>query len=128
MARSPELWAFIIANALLFISGSVLVILSFLAYYQNPGVRSYWYSTLGFGFIVLGGSISPVYRLIIRTDYHLNAAQRLLLQAGESILLAVGLGLVFYAITRHDSDSTTADKSEPIGANLHEFDERRHDD
>lgn len=128
MARSPELWAFIVSNALLFISGSVLVTLSFLTYYQNPWVTSYRYSTIGFGFIVLGGVINPVYRLIIRTDYHLNAAQRLLLQAGESVLLAVGLGLVFFAITRHDSDSATANESESIGTNLYEFDERRHDD
>lgn len=128
MARSPELWTFILSNALLFVSGSILLALSLLAYYQNPHTTSYRYSTLGFGFIVLGGLASPVYRLLIRRDYHLNAHQRLLLQSGENILLAVGLGLLFYAITRHNPRSPNRDEYESIETNLYEFDEHRYDD
>lgn len=123
MAKSPELWLFILANALLFVSGSVLLVLSFLAYYHNPFTTSYRYSTLGFGFIVLGGLASPVYRLLIRSDYHLNASQRLLLQTGECILLAIGLGLLFFAITHHDPGSSTKDGYESLETDLYEFDE-----
>ncbi len=123
MARSPELWAFILSNVLLFISGSILLVLSSLAYYQNPRSASYRYSTIGFGFIVLGGIVGPVYRLLIRSDYHLNVSQRLLLQSGVSILLAVGLGLVFYAITRHNSGSSSAGDYEPIERDLYQIDE-----
>lgn len=123
MARSPELWLFIFANALLFLSGSVLLALSFFAYYRNPRVRSYRYSTIGFAFIVFGGLASPVYRLLIRSDYHLNAAQRLLLQSVEGILLAIGLGLLFYAITRHDPGSSPGNDHDSLETNLYEFDE-----
>jgi hypothetical protein len=128
IARSPELWAFILSNALLFVSGSILLALSFLAYYQNPRFTSYRYSTIGFGFLVLGGLASPVYRLLIRSNYHLNADQRLLLQSGENILLAIGLGLLFYAITRHNPRSSMRDDHESMETNLYEFDEHRYDD
>ncbi|WP_266082749.1 hypothetical protein [Haladaptatus caseinilyticus] len=128
MAKSPELWAFILSNALLFISGSILLALSFLAYYQNPRSKSYRYATTGFGIVVLGGIVSPVYRLLIRNDYQLNASQRLLLQSGKNVLLAVGLGLVFYAITRHDPGSPTMGNQESIEMGLDEFDEQRHNE
>lgn len=127
MARPPELWVFILANMLLFIMSSILMTLSFLAYYQNPRSASYRYSTIGFGLIVLGGLIDPVYRLFFRSDYHLNATERLLLQSGEGLLLAGGLGLLFYAITRHESNSSPTDGySTPFETNFSEFDEQRY--
>lgn len=128
MAKSLELWMFIMSNALLFISGSILLVLSFLAYYQNTSVTSYRYSTIGFAFIVLGGIIGPVYRLLVRSDYHLNAQQRLLLQSGESILLALGLGLLFYAITRHDPRSSTTGDSGSFATDFRELDEKGYED
>lgn len=128
MAKSLELWVFIMSNALLFISGSILLVLSILAYYQNTRVTSYRLSSIGFGFIVLGGIVSPVYRLLIRSDYHLNAHQRLLLQSGESILLAVGLGLLFYAIMRHDPRSSTKDDSKSFVTDFCEFEEKGYED
>ncbi|MFH5797267.1 hypothetical protein [Haladaptatus sp. CMAA 1911] len=128
MARSLELWVFIMSNALLFVSGSILLVLSLLAYYQNTSSRSYRLSTIGFGFIVLGGIVSPVYRLLIRSDYHLNAHQRLLLQSAESILLAVGLGLLFYAITRHDPRSPGKDGSGPFATDFRELEEKGYED
>ena len=128
MARSPELWAFIISNSLLFISGAILLALSSLAYYQNPRYTSYRYSTIGFGFIVLGGILNPVYRLLIRSDYHLNTGQRLLLQSGGNMLVAIGLGLLFYAITHHDVKSSSTGGSKPLETHLSEFDEQQYDE
>lgn len=128
MTRPPELWAFILANALLFLTGCLLMALSFFAYYQHPRESSYRYSTIGFAFIVLGGLISPVYRLGIRSDYHLNASQRLLLQSGEGILLAVGLGLLFYAITRHGAGSPPVDERNAGDTDSNGADNHWHDD
>ena len=123
MAKSPEFWAFILSNALLFVSGSILLALSFLAYYRHPRYTSYGYSTIGFGFLVLGGIVSPVYRLLIHSNYHLNVHQRLFLQSGENVLVAIGLGLLFYAITRHDPPSSARNDHEPIETGLYEFEE-----
>lgn len=102
--------------------------LSFLAYYLHPRKASYRYSTIGFTFIVLGGLISPVYRLGIRSDYHLDATQRLLLQAGEGILLAMGLGLLFYAITRHDASSSSVNDHDATDTDLFGVDDQWHND
>lgn len=126
MAKPPELWAFILANALLFITGCLLTALSYLAYYQNPRASSYRYSTVGFAFIVLGGLISPVYRLGIRSDYHLDASQRLLLQSAEAILLALGLGLLFYAVVRHDRSSSTVGGAGSADSDFYDADDQWH--
>lgn len=111
---------------LLFIISSVLLTLSYFAYYQNPKNASYRYSTIGFGFIVLGGLVAPVYRLFIRSDYRLNVTERLLLQSGEGLLLAAGLGLLFYAITRHETNSSpTNGYSTSFEIDISDFDDRR---
>ena len=108
MAKPPELWAFILANTGLFIISSVLTALSYLAYRESEG-GSYRFATVGFGFVVLGGLVEPTYQLGVRGDYHLNGTELLLLQAGEGILIAFGLGLLFYAITRHGDGSASSE-------------------
>ncbi len=128
MARPLELWAFIFANTLLFLMGSLLMTLSFIAYYQNPRVKSYKISTIGFGFIVLGGLVDPVYRLGIRGEYFLNGTERLLLQSSEGVLLSVGLGLLFYAIVRHDVRSSPTNGRDSMDTDIYGFEEHRHDD
>ena len=127
MARPLELWAFIFANTLLFLISMLLMSLSFIAYYQNPRVKSYKYSTIGFGFIVLGGLVDPVYRLGIRGEYYLNGTGRLLLQSSEGVLLSIGLGLLFYAIMRHDVRPSSMDGSDSMDTNIYGFDEQRDD-
>lgn len=110
MAKPPELWAFILANTGLFIISSVLTGLSYLAYRHSRGKHSYRVATLGFGFVVLGGLVEPVYQLGVRGDYNVDGTELLVLQAGESTLISMGLGLLFYAITHHDAgSSSTAD-------------------
>ena len=128
MARPLELWAFIFANTLLFVMSSLLMTLSFIAYYQNPKMKSYLLSTIGFGFIVLGGLVDPVYRLGIRGEYFLNGTERLLLQSSEGVLLSIGLGLLFYAIMRHDVRSSPTDGHDSMDTTIYGFDEQRHDD
>ena len=97
----PELWAFVLANIGLFIVSSVLTALSYLAYRWNNGQSSYKLASIGFGLVVLGGLIEPLYQLIVRGDYNITGSELLLLQTTEGLLIASGLGILFYAITRH---------------------------
>ena len=112
MSKPPELWAFIIANTGIFLAGGVLTGLSYLAYRQNRRQASYRFATVGFGLVVLGGLVEPAYQLGIRGDYHLDGNEMLLLQSGEGAIIAMGLGLLFYAILRQDV-SPTSDGSYP---------------
>ena len=112
MVKPPELWAFILANTLLFLISSVLAGLSYLAYRHSGGRQSYRNAAVGFGFVVFGGLVEPAYQLgveDVKNGYALSGNELLLLQAGEGILIATGLGLLFYAITRHDDRSPEKD-------------------
>ena len=113
MDKSPELWACILANTVLFLIASVLTALSYLAYRRSDGQSSYRFATIGFGFVVLGGLVEPVYLFGVRGNYNLQGTELLALQAGEGVLIALGLGLLFYAITCHDSRSSVADDATP---------------
>lgn len=110
MAKPPELWAFVLANLGLFVVSSLLTLLTFVAYRQDNGQASYLIATSGFGFLVLGGLLAPMYELGVRGDYHLIGTELLWLQAGESILLMGGLGLLFYAITHHETGSSATEE------------------
>ena len=107
MDESPELVAFVLANVGLFVVASAFVVLSYLAARRRRR-RSYRIATVGFGFVVLGGLVEPVYQLSVRGDYVLTRDELLLLQSGETFTLAIGLGVLFYAITRHDPAVRTA--------------------
>lgn len=110
MAR-PELWAFVLANTGLFIVSSVLTGLSYLAY-RRDGRSSYKFTTIGFGFVVLGGLVDPLYQLGVRGDYNITGSELLFLQTAEALLIASGLGILFYAITRYtaNGERTTSTK------------------
>lgn len=109
MASPPELWAFVLSNVGLFVVSSLLTSLSYLAYRQSNGHRSYAITTIGFGFVVLGGLVEPVYQLGVGVDYTLEGVQLMLLQTGETVLIAAGLGLLFYAIARHGSAASSSE-------------------
>lgn len=112
MAENPELWAFVLANIGLFVISSVLAGVSYVAYRQSGDQASYRLATIGFGFVSLGGLVEPVYQLIVRDgpSVTVTGTELLWLQAGEGILIAGGLGLLFYAITHHDSGSSSAEE------------------
>lgn len=132
MANSPELWAFVLANTGIFIMSSVLTALSYLAYRQSDGQSSYLTSAFGFGFVVLGGLIEPVYQLGVRSNgtYGLNTTELLWLQAGEGTLIAIGLGLLFYAITHFSSGRRSTDEVRPAvtDGSTNQFDSQQADD
>lgn len=106
MANPPELWAFIVANTLLFLISSFLAVLSYVAYRQSGGQATYLVTTAGFGFVILGGLVEPVYQLVVAGDYNVSGNELLMLQTGEGILIAFGLGLLYYAIRHHDSGAS----------------------
>ena len=110
MARHPELWAFVLANALLFVVSGLLASLSYVAYRESDGRSALLTAAVGFAFVVLGGLVEPVYQIGITggSDYGLTGTEFLWLQAGEGVLIAFGLGLLFYAITRYGSGSSSS--------------------
>lgn len=108
MAEPPELWVFLLTNVSLFVVSSLLTGLCYLAYRRRGGQRSFALATIGFGFVVLGGLVEPVYQLGIGVDFTLTGTELMLLEGTETGLIAVGLALLFYAITRHRSGSSPA--------------------
>lgn len=110
MPESPELWAFVLTNVGLFVVSSLLMSLCYLAFRRRRDQRSYACATVGFGFVVLGGLVEPVYQLGVGVDFTPSGRQLMLLEAVETILIAAGLALLFYAITQYGSrSSSTAD-------------------
>jgi len=110
MANPPELWAFVLANIGVFLVSSVLTISSYVAYRQSDRQTSFKVAASGFGLVMLGGLVEPVYQLVVRGDTNIDGTELLWLQTGEGILIAGGLGLLFYAITHHDAGSSETDE------------------
>lgn len=104
MANQPELWTFVLANLVAVGLGTIMTGLSFYAYYLRQRRRSFRDATAGFGLLTLGMAVEPVYQLGIKHPSTPGGRELLVLQTGEAILLALGFGLLFYSIYRHDSD------------------------
>lgn len=100
MAEPPELWAFLVANSLLFLAGGTLTALSYRAYLraQQHTLRL---ASGGFAMITAGGLLDLVYQLGIRQEYHLGGRESLALQTIDSLMIAVGLVIIFYALSRY---------------------------
>lgn len=111
MDNSPGLWAFILANMGTIIAGGLLTILSFLAYRRHSDQPSYRFATLGFGLIVVGSISDGAYLFGWSVDYRLGVTELLVLSAVEEALIAVGLGCLFYAITQHKVDESSAEEA-----------------
>lgn len=109
MGNPPELWAFILANTGVFLISGLLVGLSYVAYRRSDGQPSYLLTAVGFGFVMLGGLVEPLYQLVIRGDNVINHTELLWLQSGEGVFIASGLGILYYAIARHPPASTSTD-------------------
>lgn len=107
MDRPPELWAFVLANTGLFLVSSMLTVLTYVAYRQSDGRTSFLTAAIGFGLVVLGGLVEPLYQLVVRGDNIIDGTELLWLQAGEGLFIAGGLGLLFYAITCHRTGSSS---------------------
>lgn len=109
MAESLELWAFVLANMSSFVGGGLLTALSYLAYRQSSGQASYRFATIGFGLVTLSCLFDPAYLFGVSVNLRLGATEFLILTASEDLVLAVGLGVVFYGITQHDTGTSMED-------------------
>ena len=100
MAEPPEFWLFLASNLLLLITGGTLTGLSLRAYRRNRK-RSFQGALIGFGTITLGSLIEAIYELGIRGSYELGGRELLALHTVEGVLIAVGLGALFYSLSRY---------------------------
>lgn len=123
MVNHWELWAFIFANTILFITSSVLMVLSYIAYSRSEMKTSYLFATVGFGAVVLGGLVEPAYQLVVKDGPGLERTELLWLQTGEGVLIASGLGLLFYAIISHDSGASSTEEETVYKFNPHDLDD-----
>lgn len=100
MAEPLEFWAFLVANSVLFAAGGVLTGLSYRAYrrVREPTLRL---ASGGFALVTLGGLLELVYQLGIRRDYRLGGRESLALQTVESLVIAAGLAVLFFALSRY---------------------------
>lgn len=117
MAEPPEFWVFALANLIVLGFGSVLTVLSYVAYRSRPAASSFRTAALGFGAITLGGVVEPAYQLGIRGDYHLSGRELLAMQAIEGLLIALGLGLLFYSIRGYRGRSRSAGPTAGVETN-----------
>lgn len=100
MSEPPELWALLVVNSILFVAGSVLTALSYRAYrrYRRLPLRS---AAAGFALITIGSVLELVYEVGIRGWNDLNGRELLALQTVESLLIAAGLVVMFYALAQY---------------------------
>lgn len=96
----PELWAFLVANSLLFVAGVTLSGLSYRAY-RNVGHPGLLYAAAGFCLITIGGFTSLLYQVGFRRDYHLGGRELLALQTIETLTITAGFVVIFWALTRY---------------------------
>lgn len=109
MANPPGFWGYVLVNAGVATVSAGLLGLSVLAYRRDRRQRSYVIAAVGFGCILLSELPELVFSSFRAPDYAFTASEFLFLQAGEDLLLALGLGLLFFAITRHRPESSRAD-------------------
>jgi hypothetical protein len=100
MAEPPELWAFLLVNSVLLVAGSVLTALSYRAY-RRMGEPTLRLASIGFALVTIGGLLDLGYQFGYRQDYHLGGRELLSLQTVESLTIAAGLVVIFYALTRY---------------------------
>ncbi len=92
-----EIFGFILINIITLIFGSILSILSYRVYRQR-GNQSFKVATVGFVTVTVGTIVEAMYELGIRRSFELTGRELITLHTIESLLLAIGLGLLFYSI------------------------------
>lgn len=88
---------FVLMNFLTLLLGGILSILSYRVYRRRK-TRSFKVATIGFVTITVASIIEAVYEIGVRRSFELSGEELILLHTVESLLLAAGLGLLFYSI------------------------------
>ncbi|MFB6179994.1 MAG: hypothetical protein ABEI77_09755 [Halorientalis sp.] len=113
MSSSPAVLTFLFVNTGLFVVTGFLAFVSYFAYTESDGQRSFLLSMLGFILILCGGLVEPVYQLGLHANETLEPSKILLAGSVEDVLFGVGLFVLFLAITSHETD-TTAHPSDEV--------------
>lgn len=99
MAEPPEFWMFIASNILLLCAGGALTLLSYLAYRRGEN-KSLLGGVIGFAIVTIGTLIEVIYELGIRGSYNLDGNELLIIHTVEGVVIAGGLFLIFFSVTR----------------------------
>lgn len=100
MANSPELWAYLLSNAVVLLLGGVMTALSGAAY-RRADERAFAVASAGFALITFGSLVEAIYELGIRQSFALSTRELLALHAVEGAVVAVGLAALFYSLRRY---------------------------
>ena len=92
MAEPPELWTFLVTNAIILVIGGALAAFSFVAYRRDHESR-FLVAAIGFALVTVGGGgVEPFYQVIFKDGYALAGRELLAMQSVEAFLVAAGLG------------------------------------
>lgn len=94
---SVEIIGFVAVNILTLIFGGILSALSYRAYSRRK-IKSFKIATIAFVIITIGSVIEAIYEIGVRRSFELSGQELIILHSAESLLLAIGLGLLFYSI------------------------------
>ena len=101
--------SYLLANIVFVALSGLLAGLSFYAYYRRPEQLSYSLAGLAFSCIGLAGLLESSFAYVVEPDFTLTSSEFLVLQAVEDIIIALGLGLLFLAITKHQPKSSDSE-------------------
>ena len=99
MAEPLEFYAFVATNLAVLALGGLLTALS-VAAYRRSGTPSLRAAAGGFGLIAIGTVFDAVYELGIRGSYELGGRELLLLHTVQTLVVGLGLAVLFLAIRR----------------------------
>ncbi|MDY6819214.1 MAG: hypothetical protein SVG88_11180 [Halobacteriales archaeon] len=104
----PELWAFLLSNAAVFVFATMLTAVSYVVYRRQNHSASFRTAKAGFGIFTIGGLIEPVYELTIGATRGEQVLRKevLIVQTVEAVLFAIGFGLLVYSIFHYRGPDT----------------------
>ncbi|MFB6129873.1 MAG: hypothetical protein ABEJ28_03520 [Salinigranum sp.] len=98
MVNPGVFWLFVLTTLFVFGLGSALTYLSYAAY-RRTGRGSLVYAIVGFAAITVGALVEAGYEVLIRRSHDLGANELVSLHVVESVVIGVGLALLFYSLS-----------------------------
>ena len=100
MSQPVEFWTTVSTNLVVFVIGSILAVISYLAHRREQD-RSFQIAALGFVFVTLGNLTILVFQTIVKRSYFLTGVELLRAQTMEGGLLLIGFLSLFYSLYRY---------------------------
>ncbi|MFB6165457.1 MAG: hypothetical protein ABEJ31_09895 [Haloarculaceae archaeon] len=101
MVSEPVYWLYVLANLFVLVVGGVLTYLSFAAYRRSANGRLR-FATGGFGVVAAGGLLELGYEFLGDRIREVDAETIVALHAVDSLLIGVGLSLLFLSLVGPD--------------------------